>query len=215
MTRGAILTTSPTRRWSAARAALAFATSLAASVGCSSNTVGTDAAPIDGPAPDTGSDTAHADGGDDARLACNALTLTGVAPANRRGSGASAPTPSGGTVADGTYWLSEAIYYGQPGLAPFPLMRAKVVIAGTTMQTIEGDPEPGGVNPDRTFTDAISVRATTVVITPVCPSTSAAPLTVGFTVVAGGAGADAAGRATLTLLVDDAAGTTGLVYTQQ
>jgi hypothetical protein len=143
--------------------------------------------------------------------ACNALSLVGVAPATARGSDAGAPEATGGTIADGTYVLTEAVYY-QLQIPALSFGRSKIVISGDTLQRIENDSDPGSSDPDRTGTETINRRGSTLTLAETCPKTDL-PYEVDFTLDAADASAHDAD--TLTIYSTDQGGTAGLVYVRQ
>jgi hypothetical protein len=116
---------------------------------------------------------------------------------------AAPPTPIGGTMADGTYFLTAQIAYETASGPTIPLGRTKAVIAGTTWQEIDGDPAPGSVNPDRRFTYTLDTAGTSFTLTRTCPS----PFQVSLTYTA---------EATrFTAFVQDRGKTIGTVFTKQ
>lgn len=180
-----------------------------------------------GPAPSTDGGTQDAnpaDGGgevapndpqaDAGRPTCNPLTLAGVSAGNARGTAETKPAPSGGTLADGTYVFVEAIYYGVPSFGSLPLMRSRLAISGTQLQTVEGATDPNDASEDRTFTDTLSVGATTITSTPTCP-TAGQPKVIGFT-VGPIAGTDGGSTGTqLTLFVTDGGAEAAMVFRKE
>jgi hypothetical protein len=117
---------------------------------------------------------------------------------------AAPPAPMGGTIADGTYFLTAQVLYETASGPTFPLGRTKAVIAGTIWQEMSGDPEPGSVNPDKRTTHALAATGTSLTLTRTCPSAGqlqSAPYTAEAT--------------RITLFVEDRAKTIGTVFTKQ
>jgi hypothetical protein len=83
---------------------------------------------------------------------------------------AAPPAPAGGTIADGTYFLTAQVLYQTASGPTLPLGRTKAVIAGANWQEVSGDPEPGSVNPDKRWTHELVATGTSLTLTPTCPS---------------------------------------------
>jgi hypothetical protein len=158
-------------------------------------------------------DTANGDV-DAAREVCNSLSLDGVSAAPMRGTSDKAPSPTGGVVSDGTYVLSEVVAYELPTIPQIPFLRVKWVITGNKLQGIDGDPEPGSVNPDHTSTNTLSFSGSTLTIAQTCPITTEPAATVAFSVVSN-SGLDATTGTTLTLYVVDHGKTVGETFIRQ
>lgn len=117
---------------------------------------------------------------EDAGAVCNALTTKNLAVSHFRGVADSAPEPLGGTLEDGTYVLEETLVYGQPDLEGLEDSFRKLVIRGSTVQSVI-DPSPDHSSGDRTATEAWAVGGTTLHIVKQCP-TSGDFRTADFTV---------------------------------
>jgi hypothetical protein len=114
--------------------------------------IATDSAPVADAAGDAAADTApdatadstsacpvsSSEGGADA--ACNAIAPAGpIVEQTCNDDAAAAPAPAGGTVADGTYVLTGAAFYGSPcpPLPPAQYRATKIVCGGTFQQADE------------------------------------------------------------------------------
>jgi hypothetical protein len=115
-----------------------------------------------------------------------------------------APTPLGGELVDGSYFVLKEIVYGATSGPALPLARTKVLIAGKSWQDVEGEPEPDGVNPDRHHTSALSVTGTQLSLTRSCPKAAEAQI-ADFTIEPAG----------FTLYIEDVGQRIGVVFRQQ
>jgi hypothetical protein len=97
---------------------------------------------------DTGADVAALDGGLP-EGSCNTLTLSGTPMVNLVASTTAPPAQTGGTITDGTYYLTAATVYGEPvsGTSGIPMQGIWVISGGVTQ--LEG-----------VFPSVISVPAT-------------------------------------------------------
>ena len=99
-----------------------------------SDASGTDTAKGDAISSDVGQEA-------EAAAACSELVLD--APAVGLTYDAAAPPASaGGTIADGTYFLTAQVVYRTASGSTILLGRTKVVIAGASWQEVTGEPEP-------------------------------------------------------------------------
>jgi hypothetical protein len=102
---------------------------------------------------------------------CNDLVLDAPAFVLHSDPGA-APAATGGTIVDGTYFVTGATMYGQ-SLSDLPFGRHKAQISGSTWQEVESvDSEPGGVNPDEHRTFSLTSTGTSLTLSRSCPSGS-------------------------------------------
>jgi hypothetical protein len=134
---------------------------------------------------------------------CNDLVLAAPAVGFSYDAGA-APQALGGTIADGTYFLTAQIVYETASGPTDALGRTQVEIAGTTWQEVDGEPTPSTVNPDRHFTNTLSITGTTLDLAQTCPSggdTTSAEFTADATSV--------------TVYIVDTGVTVGTVFTKQ
>jgi len=101
--------------------------------------------------------------GGSAAAACNALIDDGPRVAFMT-SGATAPTPTGGTIADGTYELTALTIYGT-GTAPNGMFSVVSQVTGNTMQQVghENDVE-------RRYTTTFTISGTTISTQDSCPA---------------------------------------------
>jgi hypothetical protein len=130
---------------------------------------------------------------------CNDLELD--APAfDMTNDPAPAPAPTGGEIADGTYFATAQILYDSDTPLTFEVGKVKIVIAGDVWQEASSDV----ANPNRHTTSKLSTSGTTLDLTRTCP-------TAGGTDVADYS-ADSDG---FTLYVEDAGATFGTVFTRQ
>ena len=90
------------------------------------------------------------------------------------------PTPLGGEIADGTYFLTAYLAHTTVLLPTDPFIRGKIVITGTTWELVEGSPDFDDANPPRHFTSTATANATQITTTSTCPS-SGQPESAGFT----------------------------------
>ena len=105
----------------------------------------------------------------EAAAACNDLVLD--APAvGLTYDAAAPPAAAGGTITDGTYFVTAQLVYRTASGITIPLGRTKAIIVGTTWQEVSGDPEPGSVNPDRRRTYALATNGTSLTLDRTCPS---------------------------------------------
>jgi hypothetical protein len=114
-----------------------------------------------------------------------------------------APTPKGGSIADGSYVVTRQTGYTETTLPEIEMGRVRVEIAGSTWQEAEGIP-PYDVNPDQHRTYTLAVQGTALTLTRTCPS-AGEPNTSGYT-------ADAA---SLTIFFVDQGTTFETVFTRQ
>jgi hypothetical protein len=111
-----------------------------------------------------------ASGGDSVLATCNALVVdTAAVPYTVIA--AAAPTPAGGTIADGTYALTALNKYTGAGGSTSPVAgnaRVLITITGNTMQ------QAGTMNngPVMTYTTVIATSGTTLTLTDVCPGSA-------------------------------------------
>jgi hypothetical protein len=82
-----------------------------------------------------------------------------------------APAPTGGSIVDGTYFVTGATMYGQ-SFPDLPFGRHKVQISGASWQDAEGESEPDGVNPDRYSTFSLTSAGTSLTLSRSCPAGS-------------------------------------------
>lgn len=141
--------------------------------------------------------------GSSAGPACNALALDAPAIDFTYDAG-KAPEPTGGAVADGTYFLSAEIAYEAPPLGTVSFGRTQIEIAGDVWQEVRGDAEDDSVNPIRHTTNTFSVSGTTLTLERTCPSAND-PESAGYT----------ATETSLTLYVNDRGKVFGTVFTKQ
>jgi hypothetical protein len=80
------------------------------------------------------------------------------------------PTPLGGEIADGTYFLTAYLAHTSVLLPTDPFLRAKFVVTGTTWEHVEGSPDFDATNPPRHFTSTATTNATQISVTRSCPS---------------------------------------------
>jgi len=135
--------------------------------------------------------------------ACNDIVLDAPAVGFTYDPGAP-PDASGGTIANGTYFLTAQVVYQTPSGIEIPLGRTKVELNDNVWQEVSGDPEPGGVNPDQHTTSTLSTNGTSLSLGRTCP-TLAQPETAEYTAEA----------QTFTIFVLDAGKTVGTVFTRQ
>lgn len=134
---------------------------------------------------------------------CNDLVLDAPAVGFSYDAGP-APAALGGSIADGTYFLTAQIVYDTASGPTDALGRTEVEVAGTTWQEVDGDPTPSTVNPDRHFTNTLSITDTTLDLTQTCPSGG------------GTTSSDFSADATaVTVYITDAGLTIGTVFTKQ
>jgi len=114
------------------------------------------------------------------------------------------PASAGGTIADGTYFLTAQVVYRTASGSTILLGRNKVVSAGASWQEVTGEPEPSSVNPDKRLTYALNATGTSLTLARTCPS-AAQPETLQYTAEA----------TRLTLFVQDSGKTIGTVFTKQ
>ena len=139
----------------------------------------------------------------EAAAACSELVLD--APAvGLTYDAAAPPASSGGTIADGTYFLTAQVVYGTASGSTILLGRTKVVIAGASWQEVSGGPEPSSVNPDRRQTYTLNASGTSLSLARTCPSAGQAQA-VEYTAEA----------TRLTLFVQDRGKVIGTVFTKQ
>jgi hypothetical protein len=75
------------------------------------------------------------------------------------------PTPTGGTIIDGTYVLTSQVTYGAIGpTGPIPVGAETIEIAGTVMQTVKANLAGGGGLPPDHGTDSLTPLDTTHVV---------------------------------------------------
>ena len=127
----------------------------------------------------------HADAGTDAAAACNAIN-NGALLINEMNVATAAPTASGGTVQNGTYFQTLSSVYTGPGGtvgADGHTEQQTLVISGATASTatIQAvDSSDGKAAGRGTFTAAIS--GTSLVLTTTCPAGSQNPKVYDFSV---------------------------------
>jgi hypothetical protein len=111
-----------------------------------------------------------------------------------------APAPTGGEIADGTYFATAEILYETASSLTFEFGSAKVVIAGASWQEASADV----ANPNRHTTSTLSTTGTTLDLTRTCPT---AGVTESAEYSADGDG--------FTLYVEDGGETFATVFTRQ
>jgi hypothetical protein len=82
------------------------------------------------------------------------------------------PAAKGGTIVDGSYFLTGTTWYGQTG-SDLPLGRAKFVIAGSTWEEVEDmdtSDEDDSLEPTRHFTFTATASGTSVTVVQTCPT---------------------------------------------
>ncbi len=107
----------------------------------------------------------------DAPPACNAIAdVAALITANQ--TGANAPTPMGGTIADGTYALTDATVYTGPGGPSGGLGQARVTIQiqGTTVQIVDD----GNPSQSKRSTATLTTMGTSFTAIDSCPDSKAA-----------------------------------------
>ena len=134
---------------------------------------------------------------------CNELALD-APPVDFSYDEAEAPEPTGGEIADGTYFLSAEIVYEAPPLPVVSFGRTQITIAGNVWQEVNGDAEDDSNNPVRHSTSSLSASGTTLTLTRTCPS-AGDPESAGYT----------ATDTSLTLYIDDRGKSFGSVFTKQ
>jgi hypothetical protein len=120
----------------------------------------------DSGAPDTAlNDAKGADVG--AEVTCNNLVLD--APSAKM-TFTSAPSPAalGGTIADGTYFLSGIVGYGSSSSSTVPSGRTKIVVSGGSWQWVDTVDDIS----ERRFTYSATVSGTSLSLARTCPSGS-------------------------------------------
>jgi hypothetical protein len=90
-----------------------------------------------------------------------------------------APPPAGGTIADGTYYLTGQVWFGQSGQFSAVVPGVRVEIAGSSWQEVEGSAD-NVIRPPIRRTNRLAVTGTTLTLTRTCPS-AAAPLSTEYT----------------------------------
>jgi hypothetical protein len=114
-----------------------------------------------------------------------------------------APPPRGGTIADGTYYLTGQTWYGQSGQFSAALPGVRVEIAGSIWQEVESNVD-NTIRPPRYRTNQLAVTGTTLTLTQTCPS-AAAPKSMEYTFEGN----------VLTVYVVDAGATFGTTFERQ
>jgi len=115
-----------------------------------------------------------------------------------------APTAEGGTIADGTYFATGQIWYGQSGSFSLTYGGVRVEIDGTSWEEVEGPLPSDATSEARHRTAALAVSSPTLTLTRTCPS-AGAPDSIGYTV----AGDD------LTLFIEDGGSVFGTTFRRQ
>ena len=90
------------------------------------------------------------------------------------------PTPLGGEIADGTYFITEFLAHTSVLLPTHPFIRAKIVISGTTWQEVEGSPDFDELDPPSHYTSTATTNGTQISVTRSCPSVGQ-PESAGYT----------------------------------
>jgi hypothetical protein len=90
-----------------------------------------------------------------------------------------APPPEGGTIEDGTYYLTGQTWFGQSGQFSAVVPGVRVEITGSSWQEAEGRADDT-IRPPLRRTNRLAVTGTTVTLTPTCPS-AAAPMSMEYT----------------------------------
>lgn len=119
---------------------------------------------------DAGMDTAVADTGSDVMQGCNNLGNSAPSVAQQYAAG-EAPAPSGGTIADGTYFVTGSrVFVGDAGLSgpTGAMLKQTEVVTGNTFKLVSFEgPVIGSVTQNGTY----SVNAdASVVATTTCPA---------------------------------------------
>ncbi|MEZ4409947.1 MAG: hypothetical protein R3A52_26245 [Polyangiales bacterium] len=129
---------------------------------------------------DAGPEAGAVDATADASAPCNAVTLqsSGVTPTRVAGL---APTPAGGTIANGTYHLSGWVLY-DGALDDTIARRETLVILGARLESARDYSLAGGENPSRLNLDATTM-GTTLALIGFCPA-GGGRFTVGYTATA-------------------------------
>jgi hypothetical protein len=151
----------------------------------------------------TGGPLPIATGGAPPRESCNDLELT-APPAAVTFTQDAPPAAEGGTITDGTYFLTKQNFYEVPALSVSSLGRARVEIAEDAWEQVEGDVESGGTNPDKDFSYTFFTVGVALTLVPECPS-SALQGRFEYTAAAG----------EFTVFVTDRGKTVGTVFTKQ
>jgi len=151
----------------------------------------------------TGGSLPVATGGAPPRESCNGLELN-APPAAVTFTQDAPPIAEGGTITDGTYFLTKQTFYEVPSLSVGSLGRTRVEIAQSTWEQVEGDVESGGTNPDRDFSYTFSTAGVGITLVQECPS-SAPQHRFEYTATA----------AEFTLFVTERGKTVGTVFTKQ
>jgi hypothetical protein len=151
----------------------------------------------------TGGSLPVATGGAPPRESCNDLELN-APPAAITFTQDAPPIAEGGTITDGTYFLTKQTFYEVPALSVDSLGRTRVEIAQSVWEQVEGDVESGGTNPDRDFSYTFSTVGAAITLVQECPS-SAPQHRFEYTATAG----------EFTLFVTDRGKTVGTVFTKQ
>jgi hypothetical protein len=138
-------------------------------------------APVDsGPAadvgttPDSGGPVDSGGGADTSMAACNTV-MNGAPVVNIDLATGPTPTPTGGTVADGTYYVTKVEIYGAPGdggTTNNTYQSTNVVKAGTYNAVTKND-----LNPQSASTGTFTTSGSKITIEQSCPAAGPVPLT--------------------------------------
>jgi hypothetical protein len=170
-----------------ARSALVVAVAVAALAACGSSSTAPDAGP-----PDAGADASAADAGDN----CNELAPLGGPVAAT--CAPDAPTPAtGGTIADGTYVLTQSLFFGTCSSST---LDETLLVSGGTVQSVAVD--ANGVVIRKSVTTTVAGSGTALVEAQTCPP--GLIVTVGFS----------ATPTTLTIYLVNALGTRVSIFTR-
>ncbi len=138
-----------------------------------------DADEADGASPKSDADIARIDSGDTSPKACNTLTIAGAPVGVQRAVTDPAPTPTGGAIEDGTYFLTEYVIFGRPkAIGPAPFLRSKLVVQGGVWEAVTADPTDA--TSAKTESIAASTTGTTLTLTRTCDAQPAQSYSYSF-----------------------------------